>query len=124
MNSSDNDKIFSGTIPEIYDTILVPLIFEPYTEEIVKRLRSKPINNILEIAAGSGVLTRALSTQLPDNVSLVATDLNEAMLIQGEKIGTKNAVVWKQADAMHLPFQDDTFDAVANSVLCFFRTNP
>lgn len=112
MKSSENDKIFSGTIPEIYDTILVPLIFEAYTDEIVKRLRSRAIHKILEVAAGSGVLTRALSNELPDNISLVATDLNEAMLIKAEEIGTKNDVVWQQADAMHLPFQDDTFDAV------------
>src|ERR1700759_5127184 len=110
MNSSENDKIFSGSIPEVYDEILVPLIFEPYTDETIKRLRSRPISSILEIAAGSGVLTRDLSAQLPANISLVATDLNEAMLIQAQKTGTKNAVTWKQADAMHLPFPDNTFD--------------
>jgi len=112
MASPDTDKVFAGSIPKLYETHLVPLIFEPYAADLANRLRSKPLFHVLEIAAGTGVVTRALTSVLPERVSIVATDLNQAMLDQAAAIGTKRAVEWCQADAMQLPFKDGTFDAV------------
>lgn len=111
-SSSDTDKIFAGSIPKLYETYLVPLIFEPYAEDIANRLKSRTLSRVLEIAAGTGVVTRALAAALPENVSIVATDLNQAMLDQASASGTQRAVEWRQADAMQLPFPDETFDAV------------
>jgi len=116
MVSRDNDKVFAGSIPKLYDTYLVPLIFEPYAVDLVDRLGSGPLSRVLEIAAGTGVVTRALASALPEGVSIVATDLNQAMLDQACAIGTRRPVEWRQADAMQLPFPDRTFDAV----LCQF----
>jgi len=90
----------------------VPLIFEPYAVDLVNRLGSRPLSRVLEIAAGTGVVTRALASALPESVSIVATDLNQAMLDQASAVGTKRPVEWRQADAMQLPFRDGTFDAV------------
>lgn len=112
MFKSNIDKAFDGSIPEVYEKLLVPLIFEPYATDLAQRLQSKSVNNILELAAGTGVLTRALVSELPSGVSVVATDLNQAMLDQALKIGTKHPVRWQQADAMHLPFKDAAFDVV------------
>jgi SAM-dependent methyltransferase len=67
---------------------------------------------VLEIAAGTGVVTRALASVLPERVSIVATDLNQPMLDQAAALGTRRPVEWRQADAMQLPFGDGTFDAV------------
>ncbi|HKQ72552.1 MAG TPA: methyltransferase domain-containing protein [Blastocatellia bacterium] len=112
MASPDTDKVFSGSIAELYDTYLVPLIFEPYAADLVNRLGSRPLSRVLEIAAGTGVVTRALASALPENVSIVATDLNQAMLDRASIVGTARAVEWRQADAMQLPFQDESFDAI------------
>jgi SAM-dependent methyltransferase len=109
---SDTDKVFAGSIPKLYETYLVPLIFEPYAADLVKRLSSRSLSRVLEIAAGTGVVTRALASALPERVSIVATDLNQAMLDQASVVGTKRTVEWRQADAMQLPFEDTTFDAV------------
>lgn len=109
---ADTDKVFAGSIPKIYDTYLVPLIFEPYAADLANRLRSRPLARVLEIAAGTGVVTRALASALPENVAIVATDLNQAMLDHAAAVETKRAVEWRQADAMQLPFGDETFDAV------------
>ena len=109
---SDADKVFTGSIAQLYDTYLVPLIFEPYAADLVSRLRSRHFSRVLEIAAGTGVVTRALAAEVPENVDIVATDLNRAMLDQAQITGTKRAVEWRQADAMQLPFQDGTFDVV------------
>ena len=109
---SDIDKFFAGSIPKLYQSHLVPLIFEPYALDLANRLRSRPLSRVLEIAAGTGVVTRALASALPESVSIVATDLNQAMLDHAMGVGTKRAVQWRQADAMRLPFPDASFDAV------------
>jgi len=112
MASPDTDKVFAGSIPKLYDTHLVPLIFEPYATDLANRLSSRSLSRVLEIAAGTGVVTRALASVLPQSAAIVATDLNQAMLDQAAAVGTKRAVEWRQADAMQLPFQDGMFDAV------------
>jgi len=108
---SNLDKIFSGPIPELYETLLVPMIFEPYAADLKARLGSMNVSQILEVAAGTGVVTRALAT-LP-GAEIVATDLNQAMLDKAATMGTARPVRWQQADALALPFGDDEFDAVA-----------
>jgi len=113
MSSPNTDKVFAGSIPKLYDSYLVPLIFEPYAADLANRLRARPLARVLEIAAGTGVVTRALASVLPESTAIVATDLNQAMLDQASAVGTKRAVEWRQADAMQLPFQDAAFDAVA-----------
>jgi SAM-dependent methyltransferase len=106
------DSGFAGSIPQLYDTYLVPLIFEPYAADLAQRLRARSVTRVLEIAAGTGVVTRALAPALPESVSIVATDLNQAMVDRAAAVGTARAVEWRQADAMQLPFPDGAFDAV------------
>ena len=125
MNSSDNDKVFTGSIPKLYETYLVPLIFEPYAADLANRLSMRSISSALEVAAGTGVVTRALASTLPENVTIVATDLNQAMLDQASSVGTKRPVEWRQADAMQLPFPDESFDAVVCQFgVMFFPDKP
>jgi SAM-dependent methyltransferase len=109
---SDIDKIFAGSIPKLYETHLVPLIFEPYAEDLKQRVGSMDPSRILEVAAGTGVVTRALATVANDGASIVATDLNQAMLDEAMAAGTARPVLWRQADAMALPFPDGEFDVV------------
>jgi ubiquinone/menaquinone biosynthesis C-methylase UbiE len=109
-----DDKTFSGSIPKLYETYLVPLIFESYAADLAQRLAShaSSTGKLLEIAAGTGVVTRHLATRLAPSVAIVATDLNQAMLDMAAEIGTSREVTWRQADAMQLPFADESFDAV------------
>lgn len=109
---SDTDKLFSGSIPKLYESHLVPLIFEPYAADLKQRTGSLNASRILEVAAGTGVVTRALATLPNENLSIVATDLNQAMLDEAATRGTARPVRWQQADAMALPFADGEFDAV------------
>jgi SAM-dependent methyltransferase len=112
VSSHDSDKVFAGSTPEIYDTHLVPLIFEPYAADLATRLAARPLKDVLEIAAGTGVVTRCMASALPRSVSILATDLNQAMLDRAAARGTERPVTWCQADAMELPFGDGNFDAV------------
>jgi ubiquinone/menaquinone biosynthesis C-methylase UbiE len=108
------DKSFTGSIPEIYDRFLVPLIFESYADDLAVRIaRLKPLR-ILETAAGTGVLTRAMASKLPALAHIVATDLNQPMLDSAASRQPDGIrIVWRQADALKLPFEDKSFDVVA-----------
>src|SRR6185369_1061475 len=112
MTNAQSDRVFAGSIPQLYERYLVPLIFQPYADDLLRRLTGRPLTRILELAAGTGVVTRALAAGLPKTVSIVATDLQQPMLDQAARTGTKRPVEWRQADAMALPFDDGSFSAV------------
>jgi ubiquinone/menaquinone biosynthesis C-methylase UbiE len=107
-----SDSVFAGSIPQVYDKYLVPLIFQSYALDLAHRVAQRRPSTVLEIAAGTGVLTRQLASALPSTVSIAATDLNQEMLDHAAAIGTSRPVSWRQADAMRLPFPDKAFDLV------------
>jgi len=107
------DTLFAGSIPDLYDRLLVPLIFEPYARDLAQRVSATKPQLVLETAAGTGAVTRALASSLVD-ARIIATDLNQPMLDHAKARLSGNArVEWKQADALALPFDDGTFDVVA-----------
>ena len=107
------DVVFSGSIPELYDTLMVPLLFAPYADDLARRVAALGPGRVLETAAGSGAVTRALARALPEGCELVATDLNPPMLARAQAVGTARAVTWQPADAQALPFPDASFDVLA-----------
>ena len=77
---TENDSGFVGSIPEIYDTYLVPLIFEAYANDLAERTAALSPKAVLETAAGSGVLARALAPRLAPDARYFVTDLNQAKI--------------------------------------------
>jgi ubiquinone/menaquinone biosynthesis C-methylase UbiE len=121
----DADRVFQGSIPALYDKHLGPLIFVPYADDLASRLADIQHGRILETAAGTGVLTRALVSALPESVSIVATDLNQPMLDHASTQAPSTRVNWRKADAQHLPFPDGEFDAVVCQFgVMFFPDKP
>jgi ubiquinone/menaquinone biosynthesis C-methylase UbiE len=111
------DKSFAGSIPKLYDDYLVPLIFQVYASDLAGRAAALSPEAVLEIASGSGVVARALAPQLTDDSRYVVTDLNQPMLdLAADRQGPDDRIVWQQADALELPFEDRTFDVA----LCQF----
>ncbi|HXX85354.1 MAG TPA: methyltransferase domain-containing protein [Casimicrobiaceae bacterium] len=109
----DISASFSGSIPEYYDSCLGPAWFDAFAADLAQRLPSKPPGNVLEIACGTGLLTRRLRKRLDPSVRLVATDLSKAMLDYARgKLGGANGIEWREADAVKLPFDDGEFGAV------------
>lgn len=109
----DEHAQFSGSIPAAYDRYLGPLLFQPYAEDLAARLPVEEVGSVLELACGTGIVTRVLRSRLPSAVKLTATDLNEPMFRNAaSKFDKGEDVQWVQADACSLPFGDGKFDAV------------
>jgi ubiquinone/menaquinone biosynthesis C-methylase UbiE len=105
------DIRFSGSVPANYERYLVPLLFRPYAELLAQRAAAMAPKRILETAAGTGVVTAALASALPQS-EIIATDLNQAMLdVASSRVSASN-VSFREADALALPFDDGSFDLV------------
>ena len=123
--SQDTDKVFAGAIPALYDRYLVPFLFKPFAEDIAWRLFNLRPGRVLEVAAGTGALTFDLAEAFPKSVEIVATDLNQPMLDFAAGKASPPNVVWQQADAQALPFDDGAFDAVVCQFgVMFFPDKP
>lgn len=110
---TESHTAFVGSIPENYDRYLGPLIFEAYAMDLAKRVAVPSSGVVLETAAGTGIATCHLRKALPLDVHIVATDLNETMLnVAQAKFGAHENVEFRPADAIQLPFDDGSFDAV------------
>ncbi len=119
------DRVFRGSIPALYDRYLGPMIFSSYADDLAARLADLRDGRVLETAAGTGVVTRALVSALPRDVSIVATDLNQPMLDHASSQLSSERVTWRQADAQMLAFPDGMFDAVACQFgVMFFPDKP
>jgi SAM-dependent methyltransferase len=118
MTAHGSDKVFGSSMAEVYERYLVPLIFLPYAADLSKRVSTSPGENVLEIAAGTGAVTRELARRLPPDIAIVATDLNQGMLNQAAGRGTSRPVTFRLADAMALPFPDGSVD----TIVCQFGT--
>jgi ubiquinone/menaquinone biosynthesis C-methylase UbiE len=117
----NDDKAFAGTIPDIYERLLVPMLFEPYADDLAARVAQLNPGSVLELAAGTGVVTSRLARMT--SAHIVATDLNPDMIEQAPK--TDPNVEWRPADALALPFADETFDAVVCQFgVMFFPDRP
>ncbi len=107
------DKVFAGSIPENYDRYMVPLIFQPFADDLAKRAAFFSPSAILEVAAGTGVVSRALAPKLSSGASYVVTDLNQPMLdYAASQQALDSRIKWLQADALALPFENAVFDLV------------
>lgn len=112
----DVRNLYSGSVPALYDRYRGPVFFEPYARDLVERLQRVVQGSVLEIAAGTGIATRILAALLPAEVTIVATDVSLAMLDFATVQPGVERVIWRQADALALPFPDCAFEAV----LCQF----
>ena len=102
---------FSG--PQYYDRHLGPIQFDPFAAELVRRLPPRPPGNVLEIACGTGLVTKRLRDRLDPALRLTATDLSATMLDYAKaQLGERDGIEWRDADALNLPFADGSFGAV------------
>jgi ubiquinone/menaquinone biosynthesis C-methylase UbiE len=109
MTGINADQRWSESMPAAYEQYLVPVVFRPFAEDLTAKAAALHPRRILELAAGTGVLTSNLLATAP-SAEVTATDLNEAMVVFGS--ARAPGAVWRQADAQRLPFPDGVFDLV------------
>ncbi len=111
MSTTQQHTSFTGGIPAAYDRHLGPVIFEPYARELARRVPIHENVRLLEIACGTGIVTRRVLDHLPTSARLVATDLNQPMLdFAKSALPQDPRLEWRKADAQSLPFPDGSFD--------------
>src|SRR5919109_3402486 len=117
----DRNALFQGPIPENYDRYLGPVILQPYAEDLAGRVKKQNPGSVLEIACGTGIVTRHLRDLLPAETEIIATDLNSDMFeFAKPKFHENENVRWQQADACALPFGENSFDAIVCQYGCMF----
>ena len=109
---TDRHVAFVGDVPRNYDRYLGPVLFHGFADDLVARLEMKPGMRVLETACGTGIVSRRLAARLRSTGSLMATDLNDAMLAYARTQAPARHVEWQPADATRLSFPDASFDAV------------
>ena len=120
--ADDASRTWAEDMSAAYDQYLVPATFLPYAEDLARRIAPHRPQVVLELAAGTGVLTQALNALLPDT-HIIATDLNQAMVDVGSR--RVPSATWRQADAMDLPFDEQSTDVVACQFgVMFFPDRP
>lgn len=108
-----SDGLFTGSIPQLYNQLMVPMLFDAYAADLATDLTALNPTDILETAAGSGALTRAVAARLPKTARITATDLNQPMLDVAASLSPNDAhITWAARDATDLPFPHASFDAV------------
>jgi SAM-dependent methyltransferase len=104
---------FVGSIPENYDRGLGPVLFADWAVNVARQVAEAGPKSVLELAAGTGIVTRALRDELARDCELVVTDLNPPMLeVARAKFQSDELVRFEQADATALPYDDNSFDYV------------
>ena len=103
---------YVGSVPEVYEAFLGPLIFTPYAQDLALRIQIGSQARLLELACGTGRLTRELLAVMEPGARLVATDLNAPMIEVAQRSIRDRRVEWREADALHLPFDAASFDEV------------
>jgi ubiquinone/menaquinone biosynthesis C-methylase UbiE len=111
LTAGSGDTAFTGHVPDLYERVLVPMIFAEPARLLAAAVAAASPTDVLETAAGTGALTRELAQITAANV--VATDLNAAMVQKAQAVGQAPNVRWQVADALDLPFRDGSFDALA-----------
>ena len=104
--------VFDGSVAQNYDDLLGPFIFEPFAIKLVENIDSKHLHNVLEIACGTGRVTKHLREVLPKNVNLTATDLNAGMIAVAKQKVPLNNIIWNTADMLNLAYEDESFDLI------------
>jgi SAM-dependent methyltransferase len=104
---------YVGDVAIAYDRDLGPVLFQPYAIDIARRATERSVRHVLEIAAGTGVVTRQLRDALPKEALLTAIDISDSMMdVARTKFLPHEQVTFQIADAVALPFDDEAFDAV------------
>lgn len=103
---------FNGSVPQHYQDILTPLLFDHFSIDLAQRINYKDVQRILELASGTGSLTQQLVQHMPAGTQLTGTDLQEDMLaVAKERVNNSN-VSWEEVDMTAIPYAENSYDLI------------
>lgn len=104
----------SGNAAEVYERHLAPAMFAPWVPTLLDRARVQPGEHVLDVACGTGIVTRAAAERVGNAGRVVGLDLNEAMLAvaQSVPLAMGARIEWIAANALALPLPAAAFDVV------------
>jgi ubiquinone/menaquinone biosynthesis C-methylase UbiE len=105
-------NFFEASVALNYEKYTGPATLEPFALDLAGRLNDETLKNVLEIACGTGRVTRHLVQHIPPRGTLIATDISADMIEVARSVVTNEKISWQVADAQELPFDDDSFDHV------------
>lgn len=104
--------VFDSSVAQNYDDLLGDFMFEPFALDLLEKTNVAAMQNVLELACGTGRVTKHLSHYLPGRSKLTATDINSGMVAVAKKRVENSAIRWETADISKLPYQDNAFDLI------------
>jgi SAM-dependent methyltransferase len=107
------DRLPSNAMLAVCDRHFAPSVLSPFADDLARRLSRFNNGPLLEIAAGTGVLTQAIASALSAGLTLIATDPAQDIVEHAMQKPGMARVIWQQADPLALPFADATFGIVA-----------
>jgi Methylase involved in ubiquinone/menaquinone biosynthesis len=120
-----NDWQVPGSSPEIYETVFVPAMMGEWASRVIALANPQPGESVLDVACGTGALTRVVAQSIGPNGRVVGLDLSPEMLAEARKIRLDPSSIapieWRDGDVSAMPFENETFDIVfCNFGLMFF----
>jgi ubiquinone/menaquinone biosynthesis C-methylase UbiE len=118
-----NEYRLEGSGPELYERILVPSLFAPWADDLIKRAGITPGDGVLDVATGTGIVARKVADVLGPSGSITALDVSAEMLAVARKAAVTGRIPieWVEANALELPFPDGKFNVVfCQEALQFF----
>lgn len=103
---------------EIYEERFVPALFAHWVEPMLDAVGLRAGQSVLDVACGTGVLTRHAADRVAPGGRAVGLDLNQAMLDVASQV--RPDVDWRRGDVAAIPFHDDSFDVVTCQAALFF----
>jgi len=116
---------YGGTGPELYERYLVPAMFGPWAADLVELASPKMGERVLDVACGTGAVSRLAFRRIGSSGKVVGLDLNPGMLAVARSVSSDTNIDWREGDATAMPLADATFDLVlCQQGLQFFPDKP
>lgn len=115
LGSPEDAKLWHLTsrAAQQYERWLVPVLFQPWAIDLVTRCGATAGSRVLDLACGTGAVTRAAVPRLGPDGEIIGLDLSEAMLaVARRQVPSDVRIQWRRGDAGSLPFPGNSFDAV------------
>lgn len=108
-------ETMTGSPPENYERYFVPTIGSAFATDLVEAAGLGPGDRILDVACGTGVVTRLAAERVGGHGSVTGLDINPGMLAVARSVSNQS-IQWREASAEDLPFDNGSFDVVLCSL--------